>query len=56
MADLLLNESYFMKRMENVMHPPHLFLITETEQGILFFSEIPEGEDCRIFIRIHEEG
>ena len=29
---------------------PHLFLITETEQGILLSSyEIPEGEDKKIF-------
>ena len=29
---------------------PHLFLITETEQGILLSSyEIPEGEDKKVF-------
>ncbi len=39
-----------MRQMVNAMLPPHLFLITEKEDGIVLYSyEIPEGEDKSTF-------
>ena len=46
-----------MRRMENAMHHPTLFLITDCDGGIMLSSyEIPAGEDKNtFFLCFHEE-